>query len=178
VTQELPDHFALFGLAQRFELDLAELSRAYRTVQARVHPDRHVGAGAAERRAAMQLASLANEAYQTLRDPLSRAEYLCRLAGAAPHPSADLPRALLEQQMQWREDLEAARDSADRTALEQLAQAAARQRETLLAQLAASLDAPGALDLGAAVQAVQALQFVDRFGAELERARLALATEA
>ena len=46
------------------------LDRAYRDVQAQVHPDRFVNATEAERRASMQQATRVNEAYQTLRNPI------------------------------------------------------------------------------------------------------------
>ena len=79
VSVSLPDHFSLFGLEPRFGLDNDHLIRAYRTVQAHVHPDRYAGAGAAEQRAALQWATLANEAYQVLNSPVRRAAYLCEL---------------------------------------------------------------------------------------------------
>ena len=55
--------------------------RAYRDIQGQVHPDRFAHAGEAERRLSMQWATHANEAYQTLKNPLERAQYLLQLAG-------------------------------------------------------------------------------------------------
>ena len=75
------DHFSLFGLPARFDLDAQALENAWRAVAAQVHPDRYATASPAERRVAMQWAARANEAYRVLRDPLLRARYLCEQAG-------------------------------------------------------------------------------------------------
>jgi len=87
VTDPRNDHFALFDLPPRFAIDEALLEQAYRRVQAQVHPDRFAAAGAAERRVAMQWATLANEAFRTLRSPLARAAYLCERTGSRSAPS-------------------------------------------------------------------------------------------
>ena len=76
-----PDHFQLFDLPASFALDRDALDRAFRSVQSSVHPDRHAAGSAVERRVAMQWATRANEAYQTLKSPLKRAAYLCEQAG-------------------------------------------------------------------------------------------------
>ena len=57
----------MFGLAQQFELDTTVLEQAYRQVQQQVHPDKFATATETEKRVAMQGATLANEAYQTLK---------------------------------------------------------------------------------------------------------------
>jgi molecular chaperone HscB len=56
---------------------MGALDAAYRDVQNQVHPDRFVNATDAEKRVAMQWATRANEAYQTLKNPQKRAQYLC-----------------------------------------------------------------------------------------------------
>ena len=116
------DHFALFGLPRRYSIDLSELERLYREVQTRVHPDKHVNLSDAERRLAMQWSTQANEAYQTLRQPLQRARYMLRLAGidVALESNTAMPADFLMQQMEWREALEEVTHSADYPALEQL----------------------------------------------------------
>jgi len=42
-----PDHFALFAMPARFALDEAELERAHRDVQSKVHPVRFASGSAA-----------------------------------------------------------------------------------------------------------------------------------
>src|SRR5262245_12068621 len=74
-------YFELFGLAPAYALDLQALESAYRDIQSRVHPDRFAHAGAAERRASMQMTTQVNEAYRALRDPVQRAKHLLELKG-------------------------------------------------------------------------------------------------
>lgn len=75
------DHFALLGLSRRFNIDKTELDSAWKRVALAVHPDRFATRSAAEKRVAMQWSSQANEAYRVLKEPLTRARYLCELAG-------------------------------------------------------------------------------------------------
>ncbi len=77
----MQNHFELFHLPQQFAVDAQALDSAYRDVQNRVHPDKFVNATDAEKRVAMQWATRANEAYQTLKHPQKRAQYLCELNG-------------------------------------------------------------------------------------------------
>ena len=77
------DDFTLFGLPQQQALDRADLDARRRELQAQVHPDRFASEGAAAQRLAMQWAVRVNEAYQRLKDPLSRAACLCELRGVA-----------------------------------------------------------------------------------------------
>lgn len=41
----MKDYFRLFRMERTFEVDTAELSRRFREMQARLHPDKFVGAG-------------------------------------------------------------------------------------------------------------------------------------
>ena len=59
------------------EADLGGKDHPFRAA----HPDRFVNATDAEKRVAMQWATRANEAYQTLKNPQKRARYLCELNG-------------------------------------------------------------------------------------------------
>ena len=129
------DHFTLFGLPARFDIDTQALESAWRTVAAQVHPDRFATASPAERRVAMQWAARANEAYRQLRDPLLRARYLCEQAGVdlQTESNTSMDMAFLMQQMQWREMLDDARTDPDAyAALEaELAQARQQMQDTL-----------------------------------------------
>jgi molecular chaperone HscB len=75
------DHFARLDLPRAVRLDRGALETAYLERSARWHPDRVATADGPTRTRAMLEASALNEAYATLRDPVKRAEYLCRLAG-------------------------------------------------------------------------------------------------
>jgi molecular chaperone HscB len=103
------DHFELFGIPVRFEVDTAELDRRYRELHREVHPDRFATAPEAERRVSMQLATRVNEAYQTLKSPLKRAVYILQLRGVDPkfETNTAMPPEFLMEQMSWRERIEA-----------------------------------------------------------------------
>src|SRR4051812_32758380 len=75
------DHFAVFGLERRYDLDEGELEARYRERSRKLHPDRFATADARARRAALQHGVQMNEARGVLRDPLRRAEYLLGLSG-------------------------------------------------------------------------------------------------
>ncbi|MCS6765015.1 MAG: Fe-S protein assembly co-chaperone HscB [Candidatus Protistobacter heckmanni] len=160
--------FALFGLPERFAVDAAALDEAYRAVQSLVHPDRHATAGDAQKRAASQAAAHANEAYRTLRKPLTRAVYLCRLRGADPQSETDtaMPGAFLMQQMEWRETLAESQDAA---ALQALAKEVDAARRAGVDEVQRLLDGQAA-DPQAASQAVRKLMFIEKFAAELDDA--------
>jgi molecular chaperone HscB len=166
VTDLRHDHFALFDLPARFALDEASLERAYRRVQAQVHPDRFAAAGAAERRVAMQWAALANEAFRTLRSPVARAAYLCERHGQpiGAESNTAMPAEFLMQQMQWREELDEAR-GGHREAAQALVREVEARRTEALARVASALDERG--DYAAAAAGVRELHFIDRFRDEL-----------
>lgn len=109
------DYFALFGLPRVFELDRTQLEQAWKRVALTVHPDRYVTASPAERRVAMQWSTRANEAYRILRDPLSRARYLCEIAGVDLQTETNTAMApeFLLQQMQWHEQLDQINDEGN-----------------------------------------------------------------
>jgi molecular chaperone HscB len=160
------DDFTLFGLPQRFALDRAALDDCWRALQARVHPDRFVGEGAAAQRIAMQWAVRVNEAYQRLKDPLKRGAYLCELRGAPiqAENNTAMPTSFLMQQMAWREALD---DAADAVAVERLDDEVAADEQALLVDLGRTLDELG--DAASAAQQVRALMFVARFRSDIAR---------
>ena len=164
------DDFSLFGLPQSHSLDRAELDVRRRDLQARVHPDRFASDGAAAQRLAMQWAVRVNQAYQRLKDPLSRAAYLCELRGmpVAAERNTAMPAAFLMQQMAWREALD---DAAGAAAVQALDDAVARDESALMAALTEQLDRPldRPHDTAAAAAQVRALMFVARFRQDIER---------
>ncbi|WP_206951889.1 Fe-S protein assembly co-chaperone HscB [Trinickia acidisoli] len=159
-------HFDLFHLPTRFALDLEALEHAYRTVQAQVHPDRFAAAGEAQKRIAMQWATRANEAYQTLRDPLKRATYLLSLRGVDVGASENtaMEPAFLMQQMEWRERVEDAADARNVGALMMLLDELRDDERVRFERLSVLLDS-GA-DQPAA-EAVRQLMFLERVAGEI-----------
>lgn len=162
----MQNHFELFNLPQQFAVDAGALDSAYRDVQNRVHPDKFVNATDAEKRVAMQWATRANEAYQTLKHAPKRAQYLCELNGVDLQTESNtaMPMAFLMQQMEWREELGDARAARDSDALESLDQQLRKARKQQLAQIEQQLNAN---DFPAAAEGVRALMFLEKFGEEV-----------
>jgi molecular chaperone HscB len=169
----MQNHFELFQLPARFDVDMDALDAAYREVQGRVHPDRFVNASDAEKRVAMQWATRANEAYQTLRKPMLRARYLCELNGVDLQTESNtaMPMDFLMQQMELREALGDARAGKDASALDELDGQVRSEKKNRLAQVGKLLDAG---DYTQAAQGVRALMFLDKFSDELHYAFEAL----
>jgi molecular chaperone HscB len=167
------NHFELFQLPATFDVDQDRLDSAYREVQGRVHPDRFVNASDAEKRVAMQWATRANEAYQTLRNPMLRARYLCELHGVDLQTESNtaMPMDFLMQQMELREALGDARASKDAGALDELDAQVRSEKKSRLAQVGKLLDLG---DYTQAAQGVRALMFLDKFADELHYAFEAL----
>ncbi len=164
------NYFDLLGLPRGFAIDEQALESAYRELLSAVHPDRFVTESPEQRRLAMQAATLANEAWRCLRDPCSRAAYVCRLAGVSVEAAArsGASAEFLTSQMAWREALDEARLSADRPALAALRDEVARARTRILSDIASMIDARD--DLEAAAKLVAQLMYVDRFSEQVDDA--------
>ena len=165
----MQNHFELFQLPQQFAIDGAALDAAYREVQNRVHPDKYTNASGSEKRVAMQWATRANEAYQTLKNPFKRAAYLCELNGVDLQIESNtaMPRQFLMQQMEWREALGEARAAGDLDALDALDKDVRMERKARLAEVGRQLDAG---EFQQAAEGVRALMFLDKFGDEVQYA--------
>ncbi|NTV94810.1 MAG: Fe-S protein assembly co-chaperone HscB [Thiobacillus sp.] len=164
------NHFALFGLTPAFAIDAEALDRAYRELQAEIHPDRFAHAGEADQRLAVQWATRANEAYQALKHPFARACYLLTLQGidAMAPGHAAMPMAFLERQMAGREALADAVAEADFDALDRLEKATRTEAEKLLGEVAESIDSRH--DYAAAAEVLRQYRFLEKFLADLGHA--------
>jgi molecular chaperone HscB len=164
------NHFELFGLPARYDIDAAELDSAYRELQGRVHPDRFVNASDAERRVAMQRATQANEAYQALKSPLGRAVYLLGLRGheVKSETRTDMDPAFLGQQLEWREAIGEAREAKNLAALEALGEELALEKRIRYGLLASLLEGESEAQLDeAAVEAARQLLFIEKVEQEI-----------
>ena len=171
------NHFELFGLPVAYAIDLERLDRDYREVQGRVHPDRFAAAAESEKRLSMQWATQANEAYRTLRDPVSRARYLLSLKGfdTGEETNTAMPPDFLMQQMELREAAAEARAARDAHALEGLRLSIAAGREEMLRLLGRALDADRNYDAGCSL--VRKLRFLEKVDEELDESLEALQPE-
>jgi len=157
------NHFALFGLTPAFAIDSEALDRAYRDLQAEIHPDRFAHAGEVEQRRTVQWATRVNEAYQALRQPFARACHLLSLQGIdvlAPG-AAPLPMEFLERQMHAREALADAVANADFDAIGRLETATRAEAERLMQKLAGLIDERR--DYAAAADVLRQYRFLEKF---------------
>ncbi|MCG9546224.1 co-chaperone HscB [Vibrio gigantis] len=109
------NHFELFGLPLQFQLDGSLLSSQFRDLQRQFHPDKFATASERDRLLAVQKAAQINDAYQVLKNPISRAEYLLVQHGEdirGEQQTMQDPMFLMEQ-MELREELEDIADSSD-----------------------------------------------------------------
>ncbi len=112
---ESSNFFALFSLPSGWQIDRGLLDARYRKLQQEFHPDRFASKGDVDKRLALQTTSLINQAYDTLKSPLKRAQYLLELqdldAAQESHITSD--GLFLMQQIEFREALGDLNESAD-----------------------------------------------------------------
>ena len=170
------NYFDLFGLERKFSVPQGILDRAYRDIQSQIHPDKFSHAGEAEKRLSMQWATRANEAYQTLKKPLSRARYLLQLHGVDTQEETNtaMPAGFLMEQMEWREAVMEAKQELNHKSLILLHKKLLLQRAELLEKLETQIDA--AKDFSAACETTRKLRFLEKLGEEIDDAFEAIET--
>ena len=108
------DYFSFLGLPRKLNIDAADLEQRFRALSRQFHPDFFYNATPAERRASLERSSYLNDAYRTLRQPISRIEYLLKLEGlGASGPSEaskQVPPGLLEEVFALNEELDEIRE--------------------------------------------------------------------
>ncbi|HEX5538332.1 MAG TPA: Fe-S protein assembly co-chaperone HscB [Methylophilaceae bacterium] len=174
------NHFELLNLPTQYAINLGALDQNYRRLQSEVHPDRFASAPAAERMRSMQLATQANEAYRTLKNPTARARYLLHINGidTLEESNTAMPAEFLMLQMEWRESIEEACADGDIAALEKLLKKTQQEAKDLQAHLHQALDIAqdGASGdhFAQASEAVRKLSFIDKLSSEIAQAIIKL----
>ena len=161
------DAFGLLGLPAQFDLDPAVIERAFFERSKEVHPDRFANAPAAERVAALSQTRALNDAYQTLKKPVARAEYLLERAGVTIGDNERLDPAMIMQVLELREELAEARQGNDRPKLEALQAQMQARRTRALAELPPLFDAS---DLPNIKRVLISLRYIDRYLDECDAA--------
>jgi len=132
------DPFEILGLPRRYDVDLAAAEKTHRELSRALHPDKHAGGGASERKYSLNKAVAVNEAWRIVRDPIKRAESLFALLGISvgegAEPKAD-PEFLMDM-MEQREALEEAKANQDTAALRALGQVIEPKQKTAQQELA------------------------------------------
>lgn len=164
------NYFELFGLPVVFQLDQNDLVERYRKLQRAAHPDRFANSSERERRLSIQKAAFVNQAFQQLKSPLQRARYMLELRGVQFDDAREtnVEPAFLMEQMEYREALEAVRESkdalSDLTQLEHTIQDRWQQLVNELDELLSS-DDTNSLEIGK--QSVRKLQFLEKLQQEI-----------
>lgn len=125
------NYFELFGLPQTYELDLDLLEEKYLAISRNIHPDKYATAGEEMQAFALRASASVNSAYDVLRDPLHRAEYLLEcMGGKSSTQDKRVPQDLLAEVMLLREELETAKAEGDRAGIEAVKTKATEKKTT------------------------------------------------
>jgi molecular chaperone HscB len=162
------DYFTLFGLPASYALDGNLLVSRFQDLQRQFHPDRFANQPERERLMAVQQAATINQAYQALKHPLKRAEYMLSLhgfdLGNEQHTLRDT--AFLIEQLELREELDAIERKADEEVLAAFAErlnCSTQQRSAKMVQELSSQQWPEAADT------VRKLRFLDKLQQQVEQ---------
>jgi molecular chaperone HscB len=167
------NYFDLFGLPIGYIVDSSSLADRYRDLQRVVHPDRYANATEQERRLSVQGASLINEAFETLKDPVARAAYLLSLHGVEMDSLNESTQdmAFLMQQMELREELETLiSQSGPYEAVLDLSNRIRKQITDLVAQMAVLFERPTTEQLEDAREILRKMRFLQKLRTEVEQA--------
>ena len=113
--------FGLLDLKPSFDVNAKELEENYFRKQRLYHPDRFIGKPIPERNAALQKSVDINEAFQTLKNSLTRAQALLAMQGitvGTDHDSVKPSQALLQETLHWRETIDEASTIAELKTIE------------------------------------------------------------
>lgn len=156
------NYFEIFSLEISTQPDLNQLKDKNRELQQLVHPDRFASSSDEEKRLAMQKTSLINQAYNTLKDPVQRLQYMLSLQGLDMNAETDtsMDGAFLMEQMELREQIADVRSSADPLdELDTIASDLKNKKATLIDAFGQSYDR-GEYDTGREI--VRKLQFIHK----------------
>jgi molecular chaperone HscB len=159
-NQSSSNAFDLLGLPTKFDLEPQLIERAYFEKSKELHPDRFATAPAAERVAALSRSRALNDAYQTLKKPVSRAEYLLERAGITIGDNERLDPDQLMRVLELREELAEATAAKDLAKVEVLHGAMVKRRDQALAEIERAF-AAGALE--DAKRALITMRYIARY---------------
>ena len=152
--------FTLLKLPEAFVIDLEKLDQNYQGIQKEIHPDRFASFDDETKLESIKKTAQVNDAYQTLKSPIRRAEYLLQLHGVNIHDEkyTAVPQDFLMQQMEWREELETHKQN--KLALEKLAADIQKNKNEMMNQLPSFFDHK--VHLNDAIQITRELNFIEK----------------
>jgi len=165
------NYFELFGLPVGFEVDSNRLADRYRELQRAVHPDRYANATEQEKRLSMQGSTRLNDALNTLKKPLLRAQYLLELKGVDLNAkgSSITDGGFLMEQMELREELAGVKEQADPyDAIANLMNRIRSHTQGLLREISEQFELGTSQALEQAQETVSKLQFLNKLSAQVE----------
>jgi molecular chaperone HscB len=149
------DAFGLLGLPPRFDLDPQAIEQAFFAKSKELHPDRFQGG---ERVAALSRTRALNDAYQMIKKPVPRAEYMLARAGVSIGDNEQLDPAFLMEILELREELSEKRQ--DHAVVTKLQREMRSRRNAAVATLEGLF---AANDLAAIKTQLIVLRYLDRY---------------
>lgn len=107
------DYFALFEMPRKLWIEMSDLEQKFLQLSWKLHPDNFVNATEQERELSLKRSSELNDAYRTLREPISRVEYLLAIEGERKEgeKKQQAPPELLEEVFELNESLDELREA-------------------------------------------------------------------
>jgi molecular chaperone HscB len=162
------DAFGLLGLPARFDLDPKLIEQAFFDKSKELHPDRFASAPAAERVVALSRSRALNDAYQQIKKPVPRAEYLLSRAGVSIGENERIADAgFLMEILEMREELAEARVAKRTSEVEKLCADMTARRKAVVDSLSPLFDKN---DLPAIKEQLIVLRYLDRYLEECDAA--------
>ncbi|KAG0041783.1 hypothetical protein BGZ83_001317 [Gryganskiella cystojenkinii] len=149
------NYFEILGLSQEpnFDVDLKDLRIKFFKIQQQIHPDSYSQNTKGDQIYAQKQSSLVNKAYATIKEPLSRANYILELSGNTIHESESLQETeLLMEVMEARELLEEAETEEQVEELKSVNDARIKETVAGLSSAFKEMDLEGAKTLAIQLQ--------------------------
>jgi molecular chaperone HscB len=155
------NYFELFSLSKQFGINLNKLQERFTELQKQFHPDNFIGKDPALANQALMASSQINQAYVTLKEPLSRAIYLLQLQGIKVDLVHDtkFTSEFLMAQIELREEISDAKDKADIDKLEEIEADLHCKRQNLIKEINSLFEMEDKLVL---VELIKMLSFYDK----------------
>ena len=169
--------FQVMELPRSVDVPLEALEKRFREKSLLLHPDRFAQSDARERRFSAEHTTSLNEALKTLKDEPRRYFYLLKLHGLDltredAGTQKDLPLEFLEEVMERREALDAARSAKDLMRAQGMAEDVKRSLRQALDAARAALttleQGPDAAAMKAAAYALSRVRYFQRFLEEVD----------